>query len=85
MSEFWCNSLAMVYLPTRRGFLKTAAFTGAAVGLGDLSFLSRLPRVSAQEAKLDPKIVQFHPDLEPLVRFLEQTPRERLLEEVGAL
>src|SRR5438477_4016229 len=74
----------MLNLPTRRQFLKTAAATGAAVGLGDLSFLSRLPRVSAQEARLDPKIVQFHPDIEPLVRFLEQTPRDRLLEEVGA-
>ena len=57
---------------------------GAAFGLGDLRFLSRLPRVSAQEAKLDPKIVKFHPDIEPLVRFLEDTPRERLLEEVAS-
>src|SRR5499427_4502006 len=73
----------MVYLPTRRHFLKTAAATGAALGLGDLSFLSRLPRVSAQEAKMDPNIVQFRPDIEPLVRFLEETPRARLLEEVG--
>src|SRR6266567_975047 len=70
--------------PTRRQFLKTAAATTAAFGLGDLSFLSRLPRVSAAEAKLDPKIVQFHPDIEPLVRFLEDTPRDRLLEEVAA-
>src|SRR6266567_1853845 len=70
--------------PTRRQFLKTAAATTAAFGLGDLSFLSTLPRVSAQEAKLDPKIVQFHPDIEPIVRFLEDTPRDRLLEEVAA-
>ena len=73
----------MLNLPTRRHFLKTAAATGAAFGLGDLSFLSRLPRVSAQEAKLDPNVVQFHPDIEPLVRFLEETPRDRLLEEVA--
>src|SRR5467141_3549641 len=71
-------------LPSRRQFLKTAASAGAFYGLGDLSFISRLPRVSAQEARLDPKIVQFHPDIEPLVRFLEETPRERLLEEVAA-
>ncbi|HYV29242.1 MAG TPA: hypothetical protein VFA77_17035, partial [Candidatus Eisenbacteria bacterium] len=68
---------------TRRTFLK-AVTAGGVFGLGDLGFLSRLPRVSAQEAKLDPKIVQFHPDIEPLVRFLEDTPRERLLEEVAA-
>jgi len=74
----------MLYYPTRRRFLKSAVATGAALGLGDLSFLSRLPRISAAEAQLDPKIVRFHPDIEPLVRLLEDTPREKLLEEVGS-
>src|SRR5437667_3317818 len=69
---------------TRRHFLKTAAGTGALLGLGDLGFLSRLRPVSAAEAKLEPDIVRFNPDIEPLVRFLEDTPRERLLEEVAA-
>src|SRR5688572_24265450 len=68
----------------RRAFLKKAAATGALVGLGDLGFLSHLPRVSAAETILDPKFVQFRPEIEPLVRLLEETPRERLLEEVGA-
>src|SRR5439155_21721778 len=40
--------------------------------------------VSAAEAKLEPDIVRFDPEIEPLVRFLEDTPRERLLEEVAA-
>src|SRR5882724_11901659 len=71
-------------LPSRRQFLKTAASAGALYGLGDFCFISRLPLVSAQEAQLDPKIVQFHPDIEPLVRFLEDTPRNKLLEEVAA-
>src|SRR5882724_10357722 len=70
--------------PSRRHFLKTAASAGALYGLGDLSFLSRLPRVSPQEARLDTKTVRFHPDIEPLVRFLEETPRDKLLEEVAA-
>ena len=70
---------------SRRRFLATTATgTGALFGLGDLSFLSRLPRVSADEAKLDPNVVRLQPDIEPLVRLLEDTPRERLLEEVGA-
>src|SRR6266566_5042104 len=73
----------MIYLPTRRRFLKTAATTSALVGLGDLSFLSRLPRVSAEEARLDPKVVQLRLEIEPLVRLLEETPRERLLEEIA--
>ncbi|MGH9939142.1 MAG: twin-arginine translocation signal domain-containing protein, partial [Blastocatellia bacterium] len=72
-------------LPTsRRYFLKTTATTGALLGLGDLSFLSQLPGVSRADARLDPKSVRFHPEIEPLVRLLEETPRERLLEEVAA-
>ncbi len=51
--------------------------------LGDLGFLSRLRPVSADEAKLDPKVVRLQPEIEPLVRLLEDTPRQRLLEEVA--
>ena len=65
----------------RRHFLKTAAASGAWLGLGgDLGI--RLPPVSAAEAGVG--IVRFSPEMEPLVRFLEDTPRERLLEEVAA-
>jgi len=71
-------------LTTRRRFLKASAVTGAVLGLGDLGFLSRLPRVSAAEARLGPNIVRFSPEVEPLVRLLEDTPRERLLEEIGS-
>lgn len=56
---------------------------GALLGLGDFSFLARLPRVSGAEAALDPKAVQFAPEIEPLVRLLIETPRDRLLEEVA--
>src|SRR5882724_11377327 len=73
----------MIYVPTRRRFLKAAVVTGATVGLGDFSFLRQLPRVAAAEAKLDSKMVRFHSDIEPLVRFLEETPREHVLEEVA--
>jgi hypothetical protein len=68
----------------RRSFLKMSAGTVALAGLGDLGFLSQLPPVSAAEAKLDPKLVQLHPEIEPLVRLLEKTSRERVLEEVGS-
>jgi hypothetical protein len=64
--------------------LKTAATTSALAGLGDLDFLSLLPRVSAAEAKLNSRSVRFTPELEPLVRLLEDTPRSRVLEEIGA-
>jgi hypothetical protein len=68
----------------RRSFLKAAAGSGALAALGDLGFLAQLQPVSAAEARLKPEMVRFHPDIEPLVRLLEETPRERVLEEVGA-
>jgi hypothetical protein len=67
----------------RRRFLQTSAAGAAMAGLGDLGFLSRLRPVSADEAKLDPKVVRLRPEIEPVVRLLEDTPRERLLEEVA--
>src|ERR1051326_5882030 len=63
-----------------RAFLKTAARRGALAGLGDLDFLSQLRPVSAAEAALEPRMVQLHPEIEPLVRLLETTPRDHLLE-----
>ena len=68
---------------TRRSFLKHSAATAALAGLGDLGFLAQLPRVSAAEAALPARAVRFHPDIEPLVRLLEDTPRARVLEEVA--
>jgi hypothetical protein len=70
-------------ISSRRQFVKNSIATGALLGVGDLSFLSRLPRVSAAEAAVSTSVVQFRPEIEPLVRFLEDTPRERLLEEVA--
>ena len=68
----------------RRSFLKSTGSAGALAFLGNLGFLSKLPAVSAAEAALEPRMVRFHPDIEPLVRLLEDTPRERVLEEVAA-
>ena len=68
----------------RRSFLQAAAGTGAMVALGDFGFLAQLPPVSAAEAQMPPDMVRFSPDMEPLVRLLEDTPRERVLEQVAA-
>lgn len=73
----------MSAITTRREFLRNTALSGAVLGLGDVGFLSQLPRVSAAEAKPDPKIVQLHAEIEPIVRLLEETPRDRLIEEVA--
>jgi len=67
---------------SRRGFLQ-AGGVGALAAVADLSFVSQLRPVSAAEAQLDPKTVQFQPEIEPLVRLIEETPRERLLEEIA--
>jgi hypothetical protein len=69
---------------TRRRFLQHSAAIGAAAGFGDLAFLGRLKPVSAAEAAPDPNIVRLHPDIEPVVRLLEETPRDKLLEAVAA-
>ncbi|QDU38593.1 hypothetical protein Mal4_29220 [Maioricimonas rarisocia] len=74
----------MSFRPDRRRFLQTGAGSGALLGLGDLSFLSGLNPVSAAEAKEASGAVQLRPEIEPVVRMIEETPRERLLEEVAA-
>ncbi|MEX2173987.1 MAG: hypothetical protein WD872_06460 [Pirellulaceae bacterium] len=67
----------------RRQFLTTAASASAFAGMSQLGFLAKLPRVSAEEAKPDPKVVRLSADIEPLVKVIEQTPREKLLEEIA--
>lgn len=67
---------------TRRRFIE-AAVAGGALSALDLNFLRRLPAISAEEASSDPGAVKLSPDIEPLVRLVEETPRERLLEEVA--
>src|SRR5262249_60798670 len=68
----------------RRQIPGAAAAGGALAAAGDLRFLSHLPAVSAAEARLAPRLVALRPEIEPMVRLLEETPRDRLLEEVAA-
>jgi hypothetical protein len=68
----------------RRSFLRAAAGTGALAALGDLGFLAHLPSVSAAEVAIDTHLVRFHPEIEPLVRLIEDTSRDRVLGEVAA-
>lgn len=67
----------------RRAFLKRAtAGTVGGVVLSEL--LGKLAPVSAAETKLAADAVHFEPEIEPLVRLLEETPRERVIEEVAS-
>ena len=65
---------------SRRDFVGRALTAGTIAGLGDFAFLSRLRPVSADEAKPSKNMVQLTPEIEPLVRLIEDTPREKLLE-----
>jgi hypothetical protein len=62
---------------TRREFLQRSAAVGGA------SLLGTLPPVTAADAQPDPNLVRLNPDIESLVRVIEDTPRNRLLEEVA--
>jgi len=68
--------------PNRRQFLGQAVGGGALLG-GAMGFLSKLPPVSADEAKLPHALVRPGTGIEPTVRFLEETPRDQLLEAVA--
>ncbi|HMO84973.1 MAG TPA: hypothetical protein PKC18_08665, partial [Lacipirellulaceae bacterium] len=69
---------------TRRSFLTRGAAAGALAGLGDLGFLRTLAPVRADEAQLDPAVLRLHPEADPVVRLIEDTPRAELLEQVAA-
>src|SRR3989449_2152016 len=68
---------------TRRQFLKAAGMSGAALSVGNLGFLEKVPPVSAQEARVTPALVKLDAGIEPLVRLIEETPQADLLEQVA--
>jgi hypothetical protein len=71
-------------LVPRRSFLQTASALGAWAGLSGSGVLPKFPSVTADDARSAPDYVQFRPEIEPLVRLLEDTPRNELLEEVAS-
>lgn len=62
--------------PTRRRFLGAAATTALA-GLADLSVFRPLAPARADDAKVTPEMIRFTPDIEPVVRLIEETPRDK--------
>jgi hypothetical protein len=67
----------------RRDFLKRTAQLGAAAGAADFAFLRGLPPVSAQDVQVSRAMVHVSADIEPLVRLIEETPRNRVLDAVA--
>jgi hypothetical protein len=68
------------FLCTRRRFVGGSLQAGAVAALGDFAFLRGLP---APAADVTPRTAQFSPEIEPLVRLIEDTPRDRVLEAVA--
>jgi hypothetical protein len=62
---------------TRRAFV-TSTLAGAAA-LGDFAFLKLLRPLSAEDVKLRPDRVQCSPDIEPLVRLIEEIDKAEVI------
>ena len=66
---------------TRRRFVQTLA-GAASLGVADLETLGNLVARGADPTATAPDIIRFGPDIEPIVRLIEETPRAQC---VGAL
>ncbi|MBL8818609.1 MAG: hypothetical protein JNL58_21455 [Planctomyces sp.] len=75
---------------SRRQLLRASAagvfVSGATASGGPLSgvLVPGLGRVADSQTTLPPDAVQFRDEIEPLVRFIEETPRDSLMEQMGA-
>ena len=64
----------------RRNFLRSASALGLGAGLGDWAQLQTITPATAAAMTVGTEAVRFRPEIEPIVRWIEQTPRERILE-----
>ena len=61
---------------TRRSFLRST-LVGVSVPFGDWAGLLPLSPITADDAQVTPDLVRFTPDIEPIIRLIEETPREQ--------
>ncbi len=64
----------------RRRFLQSASALGLGAGLGGWQSLGTITPAHAADLKVGPDAVRFRPEIEPVVRWIEETPREHALE-----
>lgn len=64
----------------RRSFLQLGAALGLGAGLSTADRWSIINPVRGDDLALKPDAVRFRPEIEPVVRWIEETPRERILE-----
>ena len=71
----------MIHQYSRRGFLSTASAGASLLTSGSL--IAGLGSLTDEQVAATSGIVRLRPEIEPLVRLIEDTPRQRLLEEIG--
>ncbi len=64
----------------RRQFLEIASALGLGAELAPWACLRTITPLRAEEARVEPEIVKFRPEIEPVVRLIEETPRDRAIE-----
>jgi hypothetical protein len=64
----------------RRQFLRTASALGLGAGLAHGDALRAITPARAEDMAVGPDAVRFRPEIEPVVRWIEETPRERALD-----
>ncbi len=69
-------------IPSRRDFLHISASMGFLGGLGSIGALGR---TLAAQADVGPDLVRLSAEIEPIVRVIEQTPREKIFEAAAGL
>ncbi len=67
---------------TRRDLLRTSASIGFLGGLGSIG---ELGRALAGQPRVGPELVRLSDDIEPIVRVIEDTPREKIFEAAAEL
>jgi hypothetical protein len=67
----------------RRRFVTRSLQAGAVAALGDFAFLHGLPAPAAENAKDARHLVQLGSEIEPLVRLIEDCPREKLIQRIA--
>ena len=80
--EFSPKGSVMVHPCSRRRFLSTASAGASLLTSGSL--IAGLGPLTNEQVTATRGIVQLRPEIEPLVRLIEETPRQRLLEEIGS-
>lgn len=64
----------------RRRFLQSASALGLGASLGDWGMLRLITPATAAAMQVGPDAVQFRPEIEPVVRWIEDTPRDKILD-----